>query len=366
MSDKTRVFIVDDSTVYRSQIRAALADQPDIEVVGFATDGKMACETLRFKQVDVVTLDLEMPVMDGLTMLEELEKQGLRPYVIVFSSLSKSGAESTLKALRLGASDFLLKPTPDPGGSKNPADLIREVLVPKVRLFRERAERVKAALAAPAKPAPDAAPTKMYRPLSWSAFNPEVVVIASSTGGPAALEKLFSKIRGPVKCPILIVQHMPPLFTATLAERLAAISGLPVKEGVHGMKLEKGHVYVAPGDFHMRVEMINNVPSIALDQGPQRNSVRPAADHLFESAAARYRNGVLGIVLTGMGSDGRDGAVAIKNAGGGIFIQDRETSVVFGMPGSVFEEKAFDKMSNIEGIANLMAQLYICAQEKAS
>lgn len=365
MSDKTRVFIVDDSTVYRSQIRAALADQPDIEVVGFATDGKMACDTLRFKQVDVVTLDLEMPVMDGLTMLEELEKMGQRPYVIVFSSLSKSGAESTLKALRLGASDFLLKPQPEPGSNKNPADLIREVLVPKVRLFRERSERVKAALAVQAKPA-EAAPTKTYPPLSWSAFNPEVVVIASSTGGPAALEKLFSKIRGPVKCPILIVQHMPPLFTATLAERLAAISGLPVKEGVHGTKLEKGHVYVAPGDFHMRVDMINGVPSVALDQGPQRNSVRPAADHLFESAAARYRNGVLGIVLTGMGADGRDGAIAIKTAGGGIFIQDRESSVVFGMPGSVFEEKAFDKMSNIEGIATLMAQLYVCAQEKAS
>lgn len=355
MSENLRVFIVDDSTVFRSQIRAALEGEDGIEVVGFATDGKMACEALKHKKVDVVTLDMEMPVMNGLETLKELRRHEEMPRVLVFSSHTKSGAEATLSALQLGASDFLLKPTLDGTTGARPADVIRNLLIPKINQFRKTVPSKVTVLPQNL--------VRTYPAFNARTFNPEAVVIASSTGGPSALERLFSKLRPPLQVPIFIVQHMPPIFTQTLAERLGRVSGLSVAEARNGDVVKKGHVYIAPGDFHMRLESDGKRTIVTLDQAPQRCSVRPCADFLFESAAAIYKNAVLGVVLTGMGADGTDGSIAIKSQGGAVLIQDKESCVVFGMPGSVHEKKAFDLMANTEEIAMQIIKFSICQGE---
>lgn len=357
MSEKLKVFIVDDSTVFRSQIRAALEGQDGIEVVGFATDGRMACEALKHKKVDVVTLDMEMPIMNGLETLTELAKQSEKPHVLVFSSHTRSGADATLKALQLGASDFLLKPQLDSSGPEKPADVIRSVLLPKILQFRP-ADRPMVTQEA-------VVPIRAHRfeRSSLRSFSPRVLVIASSTGGPTALEKFFEVLRPPLNCPILIVQHMPPIFTAALAERLTKVSGLTVREGVDGEVLQRDRVYIAPGNFHMRIVSRDGVPTISLDQSEQRNSVRPAADFLFETAADIYKNGTLGIVMTGMGADGAAGAVAIKEQGGRVFIQNKESCVVFGMPGAVSQENAFDLAATPADLARQVSALSICGFE---
>jgi two-component system, chemotaxis family, protein-glutamate methylesterase/glutaminase len=365
MGGNIRVFIVDDSTVFRSQIRAAIEGQSGIEIVGFAGDGKMACESLKHKKVDVVTMDLEMPIMDGLSTLAELNRLGIKPQILVFSALSKAGAEATLSALQLGASDFLLKPTLQPGSTQTPAEVIRSMLLPKIlQLVPKMADVTPLPVEKPVVASPP--PSNNFPKFNFRSFTPSAIFIASSTGGPNALEKMFAELRGPLNCPILIAQHMPPIFTATLAERLQRVSGLPVAEAIHMAEAKKGHVYIAPGDFHMRVEMINGQLTTLLDQGPLRNSVRPAADFLFESGAKVYRNTALGIVLTGMGYDGRDGALAIKQGGGGIFIQDKESCVVFGMPGAVFADQTYDKMTDVHGIVNLLSELGVCPPPRSN
>lgn len=360
MSEKLKVLIVDDSAVFRSQIRAALENEADIEVVGFATNGRMACDVLKTKKVDVMTLDLEMPIMGGLDTLKELSQQEARPHVLVFSAHTKSGAEATLSALQLGASDFLLKPTLDSNSAQTPAEVIKSILLPKISLFKDKIAPVNTTV----RPVVQTTVSRFPK-LNLASFNPSIVVLASSTGGPAALERLFTLMRPPLNCPMLIAQHMPPIFTAALAERLQRVSGIEVVEATQNMPLVKGKVYVAPGDYHMRVKMVSNAPTVILDQEPLRNSVRPAADYLFESVTEIYNNSTLGIVLTGMGADGKDGAVAVKKAGGGVFIQDKESCIVFGMPGAVYQENAFDKMGRVEEIAQMLTELSLCSIAKA-
>lgn len=348
-----KVLIVDDSTVFRSQIRAALDGQADIEVVGFASNGKLACDFMQVKQVDLVTLDLEMPVMNGIETLKEMKRLGVKTRAIVFSSQTQRGAEATLNALQAGAVDFLPKPQLDAAGGKSPADVIRASLVPKILQFMRPAVAISAVKA----PATLNAPAGRF---NWRAFSPEAVVIASSTGGPTALEELFGACPGSApRCPVFIAQHMPPMFTTMLAERLSRIGNVKVVEAQDGMKAEAGCVYVAPGDYHMTVEKRGSDVFVKLDQSALRNSVRPAADFLFESAAKVFKNGLLGVVLTGMGSDGKDGAIAIKNQNGGVIIQDRESSVVFGMPGAVHDAGAFDAMARPSAIAQQMLDLRV-------
>ncbi|RZA05080.1 MAG: chemotaxis-specific protein-glutamate methyltransferase CheB [Proteobacteria bacterium] len=357
-----RVLIVDDSTVYRSQIRAALEGVPGIEVVGFASNGRLACEVLKGKQVDLITLDMEMPEMDGLATLAELKRLGIGAKVIVFSSQTKSGAENTMAALRLGAVDFIAKPSLDPKAG-SPAEMIRALLAPKIQQFGAAFAGLAPPLAAKAAPALATAGDG-YAKINWRTFSPAIVTIASSTGGPAALEALFAMVRGPLACPILIAQHMPPVFTATLAERLGRASGLEIAEAKPGEALVAGRVYMAPGDWHLKIGAGGK--NALLDQGPARGSVRPAADHLFETAAAAYGNRTLGIVLTGMGADGRDGSLAIKRAGGAVLIQSRETCVVFGMPGAVAEARAFDEELNLAAIAARLNELRLCRLAEAA
>ena len=358
MSEKYRVLIVDDSTVFRSQIRWALESVPEIEIVGYAANGRFAVDALKNKPVDLITLDLEMPEMNGLETLKELNRLNIRVKTIVFSSLTKAGAEATLAALALGASDFLTKPNLSGTQGGSPAEVIRSLLVPKILQFCGRG----ASLSLPTTTPQQKAVPKPLDPIStfkWDFFIPKIVVIASSTGGPQALERLFKNISAPFQCPILIVQHMPPIFTAFLADHISRLTKLPIKEASHLEPIQK-QVYIAPGNFHMRVGNVGGVSTILLDQGEQRGSVRPAADNLFESAAGEFRSNCLGIVLTGMGADGKDGALAIKRERGAIIIQDRETSVVFGMPGAVFDANAYDMMGSVETIAGKLAHLGVC------
>jgi two-component system chemotaxis response regulator CheB len=355
MSSPCRILIVDDSIVMRSQIRAAIGEQSGMEVVGTASNGKIACQMLTQKQVDIVTLDLEMPIMNGLETLAEIKRLGLKPQVIVFSSLSVAGAEATLKALAAGASDFIAKPDLTRSDDVSPALAIRKDLLPRLEqlMQRHREEPV-------SKTTPPATAIRLPKTNFLSLF-PKIVVIASSTGGPRALEEFIMSLKPPIQVPILITQHMPPLFTASLASRLQKLSGIPTAEVKDGETLLPGHIYIAPGDYHFSVNGTADAPRAKLDQGPQRNSVRPCADFLFESASALFKERCLGIVLTGMGADGLDGAIAIKKNRGGIIIQTKESCVVFGMPGAVFEADAYDRMGTPQEIAGMLSDLRVTA-----
>ena len=341
---RVRVLITDDSVVYRAQIRAALAEFPWIDVVGTASNGKIALERLKHESADLLILDLEMPEMNGLETLKELRKIGTQVKSLVFSSASKQGAEITFEALRVGANDFVAKPS---AGDGSPSAKIRALLEPKLRfLFPEQfAEGLRLPIE-----------TAHYPKIELRDFKPKLVVIASSTGGPAAIETLFLRITRPLLFPVVIAQHMPPVFTASLAERITRLTQIPCKEGEAGERLQSNCVYFAPGDFHMTLDGSIDRCQVLLDQGPLVNSVRPAADLLMSSAAKVFKSQCLGVVLTGMGHDGRDGARSIKDAGGAVLIQNRESCVVYGMPGAVEEAGAFDRIQSIEEIADFLVR----------
>lgn len=364
MTTRIKALIADDSVIYRSQIKAALSTFPWVEVIGVAANGRLALEKLKQSPVDLLILDLEMPEMNGLQTLRALGESGLTTKVLVFSSASQSSAAVTFEALRMGAKDFVAKPGATgeslvEQAKSGPADTIRGLLEPKLQaLFPEHAGR---GTPGPQPPAvfPGAASagamTKTsYLPVLWEAFRPKVVVIGSSTGGPTALESLLTALGGMPRVPLLIAQHMPPVFTAGLAERLMKVTGIPAAEGRHGERVQGGRIYIAPGDFHMTMVDTGSELLINLDKGPQVNSVRPAVDPLFESAAQIFRRSCLGVVLTGMGQDGMVGAQAIKAAGGAVLIQDGESCVVNGMPGAVHRAGAYDKAANPLEIAALI------------
>lgn len=339
---KIKLLIVDDSVLFRSQIQLALKDCPNIELVGAASNGKIALDKMMFQEIDLITLDIEMPVMDGIETLKEMKARGLKTRAIMFSSQSKAGAEKTLDAMKMGAIDFVPKPLPDET-KLSPADKIREALLPKIlSLFSIKNTA----------PLPSAHSAVRNSHFIWEAFRPEILVIASSTGGPNALVDYFSQMPDVLPFPILVAQHMPPIFTVSLAERIGASCGKVSREAVHGEILKPNQIYVAPGNFHMRLSGERNATMIQLDQGPQRNYVRPCADFLFESAAKIYNKNCLGVVFTGMGRDGADGATAIKMLNGAVMIQNEASCVVFGMPGAVSESGHFDYSGTPHELAN--------------
>jgi two-component system chemotaxis response regulator CheB len=344
--EKITVLITDDSVVYRSQIREALRDIPLLDIAGAASNGRLALERLSQVVCDLLILDLEMPEMDGIETLKEIRKRNLSCKVLVFSSASKRGAEITMEALRLGASDFITKPDSTHLTGENPALRIQNLLLPKIKALYPGSweSEVKSSVKPTSSNFPD---------VIWNLFSPSIVVIGSSTGGPTVLENIFSKISGPLKCPIIIVQHMPPIFTATLAERISKLCGIPAKEASHGEVLQN-MIYVAPGNYHLRLEGTTSRTVLLLDQEEKINSVRPAVDPLFQTAASIFRNKCLGIVLTGMGADGRDGALSVKEHGGVMIIQEEKSCVVFGMPGAVYAAGAYDKIESPDGIISIL------------
>jgi len=342
---RTRVLIVDDSVVVRGIVSKMLQEDGQIEVVNTAADGVIALAKLEQCEVDVILLDIEMPRMTGLEVLKKLRELRNRTPVVMFSSLTQRGASATIEALMLGAKDYVMKP----GGAfmtdaNEGKRAIMEELIPKVK---QAALKVGIGHAAQTK-TPAVLPTRTTKQLKQI----DAVVIGVSTGGPQALAKLIPKLGGDFPVPVIIVQHMPAAFTKHLSDRLTTDCGFPVCEAVHGQKLEAGTYVVAPGGFHLGVKRFASKVMVALNDRPAVNACKPSADVLFESAATAYSGNVLGVVLTGMGSDGTIGSKAIKQAGGSIIVQDEESSVVWGMPGSVVREGAADKVVPIDELAS--------------
>jgi len=328
---KTRVLIVDDAVIIRRLLTDCLSSEPDIEVVGHAANGLIALERLEQLRPDVVTLDIEMPEMSGIETLIEIRKRAPTLPVIMFSSHSENGAVATLDALAHGASDYVTKPANVRDVTEAQAE-IRAALLPRIRNLCGKSPRAgrSAASTEAALPSPPSA-ARPPEPLG----EVDIVVVGSSTGGPNALMALLGGLQSPLPVPMLIVQHMPPVFTRHLATRLTAATGLRVREAAGGEPLRAGEIWIAPGDFHLEVQRRGSEVVTHLQQGPQENSCRPAVDVLFRSVSQVYGGRALAVVLTGMGQDGGRGAEALCAAGSAVFAQDEATSVVWGMPGTV-------------------------------
>ena len=319
-----KVMVVDDSVVIRGFLARWIDAEPSFKVVASVQNGKLAVEQVKAADPDVIVLDIEMPEMDGLTALPLLVKACPRARVIMASTLTRRNAEISLKALSLGATDYVPKPTSV--GASEAGEAFRRDLFQKITALGAR--RASAAKVG-SQPVPGG-PIKL-RPSSSVA--PQILAVGSSTGGPQALTTFVTAIAPKLNVPVLITQHMPATFTTILAETLARTSGLKVVEGASGMKLAPGHVYVAPGDNHMIIKSRGG--PLELTQTPPENFCRPAVDPMFRSIAEAYGPATLAVVLTGMGADGREGARAIAGKGGTILAQDEATSVVWGMPAAV-------------------------------
>nr|WP_040157729.1 chemotaxis response regulator protein-glutamate methylesterase [Mobilicoccus massiliensis] len=340
---RIRVLICDDSIVIRRLITDVLKTDPEIEVVGAAVNGKNALDKLRMLKPDIMTLDVEMPVMDGLQTLVEVRKVDKKLPIIMFSTLTERGAGATLDALERGASDYVTKPA-NVGSVSESMEAVRSQLIPKIKSLTGRApmpRRVRPAFggepprgAGPG--APGAAPGAPGAPITTAGRSGkvDVVAIGVSTGGPDALTNVISHLPGNIPVPIVVTQHMPPVFTQLFAQRLDGKSKLRVVEARQGEPLQPGKVVVAPGDYHMRFKRGADGVSVVLDQGPQENYCRPAVDPMFRSVAEVYGGNVLAVIMTGMGQDGHRGAEPILRAGGTLVVQDEATSVVWGMPGA--------------------------------
>ncbi len=346
---KIRVLVVDDSTVIRRLLSDTLAEDPMIEVAGTAANGKIALAKLTQVNPDVVTLDMEMPEMDGITTLVELRKTHPKLPVIMFSTLTQRGAETTLDALSKGANDYVTKPANV--GSVNAAmQNVRNELTPKIKGLCQwfaDANR-KPVVPRPATATPTAT---VRRPVSNAPSRIDVVAIGVSTGGPNALATVLPSIPADFPVPIVIVQHMPPIFTKHLADRLNTTCKIDVMEAGRGNILRPGTAFIAPGDYHMVVKRQGTNVITELNQDPQENSCRPAVDVLFRSVASTYGPGVLAVVLTGMGQDGMRGCEIIREHGGRTIAQDEATSVVWGMPGAVVHAGLADQILPLNKVA---------------
>ncbi len=327
-----RVLITDDSAVVRGLVTRWLKEAEGIEVVAKASDGIIAVKLAREHQPDVVILDVEMPRLDGLAALPQILKAAPKAKVVMASTLTHRNADITLRALSAGAADYL--PKPDSSSLASATDF-RKSLIAKVRALGEAGKkRVQAyphSKAAPAK----IAPQRRAKP---GTAIPKAVFIGSSTGGPQALRAVIGTIGPALELPIFITQHMPKAFTKVLAEHLSKAAGKLVVEGRDGMPVKSNGIYLAPGDYHMTVRRGGSSIVIGLDQRPPENYCRPAVDPMFRSAAKIYRDGVLGVILTGMGHDGCAGAKDLVAAGARVIAQDEASSVVWGMPGSVVQQ----------------------------
>lgn len=354
MEPLIRVMIVDDSLVVRRLVEDSLHEVPGVAVVGTAANGKIALAKLDELQPDVVTLDVEMPELDGLATLKRLKQQRPKTHVIMFSSLTGPSAASTLEALASGASDFVQKPT-GTGGMNATRERIRGELVPKIRALCApgaggapgAGPGLRPLLGAPARVMSGLIPRSVTMPLPIMAgamITGGLVAIGVSTGGPAALHALLSDLPANLGAPVLIVQHMPAAFSGLLAKRLAGVARVPVLEAVHGTVIAPGKVWIAPGDHHLAIARRGAQLVLEISQGPPEHSCRPSVDVLFRSVAAEVGARTVAVVLTGMGQDGLDGCKQIHAAGGTVLVQDAASSVVWGMPGAVARAGLADRV----------------------
>lgn len=333
-----RVMVVDDSAVIRGIFCKTLEQDPDIKVVSSAANGKAALGALAHADVEVLVLDIEMPVMDGMTALPLLLEENSTLKIIMASTLTLKNASISMKALNAGAADYISKPTST--GELHGAEEFRRELVSKVKeLGRARrgagASSMRSIGVSGTPPLSKLTPDKPISLRKPSLLPASVLTIASSTGGPQALVHVLSDLGADFHLPILIAQHMPTAFTAILAEHLGRATGRVSQEGADGMKVECDHIYVAPGDHHMTVVKEGSGVVLRLNQDPPENYCRPSAEPLLRSAADIWGSRCLTLVLTGMGHDGCAGAGAVVEAGGSVVAQDEATSVVWGMPGAV-------------------------------
>jgi two-component system chemotaxis response regulator CheB len=347
-----RVMVCDDSAVIRGLIARSLEADPDIQVVTTVSNGQLAINALSRFDVEVLILDIEMPVMDGLTALPKLIESRPDLQIIMASTLTRRNADISLQALAAGAADYVAKPTTTM--ALNAADDFKTLLLLKVKALgaaRRRAAGLRLpsiarrseapGVARPMAPAPGAVAHRQIVPKGPLSLRPaptetpEIVAIGSSTGGPQALFSVLTGLKPGIPQPILITQHMPATFTTILAEHIARASGLPAVEASDGLAVQGGHIYVAPGDFHMVVEAQGAQRVIRLLKTPQENYCRPSVDPMLRSLVKIYGRRILTVILTGMGQDGLRGGEAVIAAGGAVIAQDEASSVVWGMPGAV-------------------------------
>jgi two-component system chemotaxis response regulator CheB len=367
------VLVVDDSVVIRRLITDALGEDPEIRVVGTAPNGRVALTKIEQLRPDLVTLDIEMPIMNGLETLRAIRQVNARLPVIMFSTLTASGATATLDALAAGASDYVTKPA-NVGSVAESIRSVREQIIPRIHALCAR-PGVRAPLrtlngqpaafarppigappaAAPSRPAPpgspgglSAGPGVATRPRGDRI---DVIAVGCSTGGPDALSRVVRALPATLAVPVVVVQHMPPVFTKMFADRLDRTTNLTVVEAVSDMPVKAGTVYIAPGDHHMEVTRRGTDVFTKLHSGPPENFCRPAVDVLFRSVARVYGAATLAVILTGMGQDGKKGAEALRTSGAEIVAQDEASSVVWGMPGAVASAGLANAVLGLDDIA---------------
>lgn len=328
-SRRTRIFIVDDSAVIRSLLRTVICGDPTLEVAGTAADGAAALRAIESERPDLILLDVEMPNMDGLATLRTLRARSYRIPVVMVSSVTQRGARVTIEALACGASDYVTKPA-NQADRETAIRVLARDLLPRIQALTissvAQSPRLTIAVGSP-------------ETIKLSSTPPSIVVVGVSTGGPAALDVLLSAIPHGFPLPILVVQHMPELFTGPLADRLSQRSCVRVREATEGAPVVPGVIYLARGDWHMEVvdAIRGSSPTLHLHRGPLENHCRPAVDVLFRSAVTIFGPATLAVVLTGMGSDGLAACRMIRQQGGTVLAQDQATSAVWGMPGSVIQ-----------------------------
>ena len=376
--DPIRVMVVDDAIVVRGLLSRWIEEEPGLKLVAALRSGREAIEQIERTDPDVVILDVDMPDIDGITALPQLldKKRGL--VVIMASTLTRRNAEVSLRALALGAADYI----PKPAASREitTAAAFRKELIEKIHVLGARGRRAGARSAPapipgkslPGDRASEAGLRRMASPgiipppepgkitlRPFPTTPPRVLLIGSSTGGPQALNALVAKLNGMIdQAPVLITQHMPPTFTTILAEHLSRASGREAREAVDGELVRAGRIYIAPGSKHMRIERRTGPATIALDNGPPVNFCKPAVDPMFSSAADVWGGWTLGVVLTGMGSDGARGGGDITAAGGAVIAQDEATSVVWGMPGAVAHAGLCSAILPLDQIAPKVIRLF--------
>ncbi len=358
MPGPIRVLVVDDSRLFRTAVAESLAGESDLQVVGSERNGLKAIEFLKANPtVDVVTLDLEMPEMDGLQALRAIRdlNHGREHEigVIMLSAHTTQGAQSTITALSTGAFDFITKPT-----SESPAESIASLkrqLPARIRAYATRFRRSPLAARVPTAPALTP-PPRPVAPLARTG-SAQAILIGVSTGGPKALLTMLPRLTQLVRLPIIIVQHMPPKFTASLAESLGRVCGHQVHEAVDGQAIEAGHVYIAPGGQHLVVRrLLTGAVVCGVNDNPPENGLRPNVDVMFRSAAQVWGGNVVAVILTGMGSDGAKGLAPLKRAGAPVVVQDEATSIVWGMPGAAVAAGLADQVLPLEAIPDAIAR----------
>ena len=339
MVGQISVLVVDDSVVVRRLVTTALEDDPAVRVVGTASNGRLALTKINQLAPDAVVLDVEMPELDGVETLRALRKDHPRLPVVMFSTMTERGARSTLDALAAGASDYVTKPA-NMGSVTESLAAVRDQLLPKIKALCPRVTGAPSLAVGPRR----ALPGRRTRA-------PEIIAIGASTGGPEALTAVLAALPASLPVPIVVVQHMPAVFTRMFAERLDRVSALEVVENVEGRPLRPGVVYIAPGDRHLEVTGGPASRRTRLSDAPAENFCRPSVDVLLRSVAATYGAAALALVLTGMGSDGRRGAEQLHEAGATILVQDAATSVVWGMPGTIAQAGLADAVLPLGDIA---------------